>query len=62
MLPLQRPEKACRDVADFRGEARGREMETEHYAHRGLPYSQARVFAQCDYRQTTSATDMFTVK
>jgi hypothetical protein len=49
---LKQPEKTRRDAADIRSEACPGEVEPENYAHRGVPYFQARVAAQDEYRRT----------
>ena len=48
---LQVPEQALGELGYVRGEAGRGEVEAENYADRGVPYFQARVFAQQEYRR-----------
>jgi hypothetical protein len=47
---LQVPDQAFGELGNVRGEAGRGEVETENYAHRGVPYSQSRVPAKQEYR------------
>ena len=46
---LQVPDQAFGELGNVRGEAGRGEVETENYAHRGVPYSQSRVPAKQEY-------------
>lgn len=54
---LKVPDHAFGELGNVRGEAGRGEVETENYAHRGVPYPQSRIPAQNEYRYCQDQRD-----